>query len=371
MPELWPFIPDVEVREPVEWLTDVLTAETFEQRIALGLPRRTVAYNFELGADRYAEAELLMRSNILGDWYVPFWPDAMRITAAVSAGAGSITVDTSNRDLRTLAMAWQDDDIYELVTIASDGGSSVTLTGVTTNAYPVGSVLVPVFTGIAAGGLNGERTDKTFDQASVQFSLDEETDIASSPYSQYLSIDVLTDRSVSTTGLRTGVAQNHERVGNRLGKYSLEERSDWLQVMSGIMFVDETPADKWSRRRWVWGLKGRQKPFWLPTWRKDLVLASSIGASDTSITTAHRAGVASGRHIQIDDGSNVYYRQITSVTPGSPNDTIGISSSLGSAVSSATISFLDLVRLDTDLVEFIHSGSERTVVSVPVKGVPA
>lgn len=154
-----PFEPDwtEPVRERLAWLTDIQASaeEAAEQRIALrGLERAELRYRALALQPREAAA---LRSWLYGAagklLAVPFWPDAVRVTAAAAPGATALFVapDASDGSRRIApgarALLWRDPHTWELVEVVnaqptSPGNAVVTVAPLVTT-WPAGSYLVP------------------------------------------------------------------------------------------------------------------------------------------------------------------------------------------------------------------------------------
>ncbi len=132
---------------------------------------------------------------------------------------------------------------------------------------------------------------------------------------------------------------------------------------------------------WCAVRRGRFAPLWVPTWRRDFVLAEPIGAADTEITveatgyTDTQFGDEARQHLAIiTQGSGtrtVYPRRITDATDnGDGTETLTIESALGVAADTyAWLSFLVLSRLESDdiPVEWSHLGlAEASVQFVEI-----
>ena len=123
----------------------------------------------------------------------------------------------------------------------------------------------------------------------------------------------------------------------------------------------------------------REKNFAIPSfcYYKDLELQASFLAAATTIVVKSIAptGFYLNKHImfRLTNGTR-YFREITNASgPSGGNDTLTIAA-LGVNVAPtdiAMLSFITLVRLDSDVVEIDHSYELCSVVSIPVMEVPA
>jgi hypothetical protein len=107
--------------------------------------------------------------------------------------------------------------------------------------------------------------------------------------------------------------------------------------------------------------RGRAVPFWLPSRRRDLLLAQPVGASDPGIVTRAMGYTRllypskARRHLAFLNGSSWIYRSITAAVEGATTETLTLSSPLGVSLPSATlVSQLLLCRLASDEAEIIY-----------------
>ena len=148
----------------------------------------------------------------------------------------------------------------------------------------------------------------------------------------------------------------------------VEDAGQW-----GAGYPEATPTTSWPFKFtlttrdavsdflwWFAWRRGRYSEFWLPTWRRDFLLATAAGASDTEITVYKTGYVDSGfttearRHLAVSVAGSgaytVYPRRIEdAIDNGDGTETLTISSSIGVALDAhAVLSFLILVRLSDD-----------------------
>ncbi|HET7552200.1 MAG TPA: hypothetical protein VFK04_12990 [Gemmatimonadaceae bacterium] len=149
-PLVWSIAPDWSdgVTERIRFLTDVQeTSGERELRVAVRtIPdRRLTLRHLTLDASRSARLEALLAAGQLGYW-LPWWPDAVRLSAPVAAAAGSVPMDTAGRymdDDRLLL--WRDDDAWELVDVNGITAGAYTLAGGQPAAtWPAGTWAIPL-----------------------------------------------------------------------------------------------------------------------------------------------------------------------------------------------------------------------------------
>lgn len=125
--ELWPFIPQREFTESLEWLTDVIRCKASEQRFALRkTPRHGYQYNLIMEPQQFSRAKLMARALSQGEVSLPLWGE-LTYVGPISMGATSISFNTwfAHYKVGGQVVVWQDDDHFELRTINSLSPSGV------------------------------------------------------------------------------------------------------------------------------------------------------------------------------------------------------------------------------------------------------
>ncbi len=187
----------------------------------------------------------------------------------------------------------------------------------------------------------------------------------------YLGRDVLIDPTVLRQPLRDTIGQTVEMVDNGFGPIVIEPTRSYLQSRSTIAFSDYGRQVTWSRRRWLHGLRGRQRSFWLPTWGRELVLQADVEAGDGYLIVAADLDLTTwiNRHIMFDLPTGGVFRQITAASFDALGHRLTISPLGADVPANTAVHFLTKMRLDTDRVELEHSAT-RTAMSATVIEVP-
>lgn len=118
-------------------------------------------------------------------------------------------------------------------------------------------------------------------------------------------------------------------------------------------------------RSWLAARAGRLTAFWMPSFHSDLKVVSPIGAFDSPITVENRAYAANvpgavGRRdiLIVTSAGDRFYRRITGSTAlTDTTESLALESAIGVPVLPEEIrqvSFLRLVRLESDAVEIAH-----------------
>ncbi len=188
----------------------------------------------------------------------------------------------------------------------------------------------------------------------------------------YLGRDVLIDPTVMHQPLRDTIGQTVEMVDNGFGPVVIEPTRAYLQRRSTITFSDYGRQAAWARRRWLHGLRGRQRSFWLPTWGRELALQADIGSGDDFLIVAPNLDLPTwiNRHIMFDLPTGGVFRQITAASFDALGHRLTITPPGVDVLIGSPVHILAKMRLDTDRIELEHSatrtGMSATVIEVPV-----
>ena len=143
-------------------------------------------------------------------------------------------------------------------------------------------------------------------------------------------------------------------------------------------------GEAYELREFLHRRRGRQKALWLPSWQQDLVLDASELATSGTITVK-ACGYASNiwplspakRHLMLRSrGGTTLLRHVdVAVDNGDGTETLTLTGPNGETQhgvaidTSWLVSFLRLVRLDRDEVEFSWQGGVATV-RIPIREIP-
>lgn len=369
----WPFPVRQPVTEVLEWNTDTLITEAAEQRIALRtVPRSILTYTHLLDGTGLARAAEFARAGALDAWILPLWHLARPATTPIDAADLTVFADTSEGIFEAPGQA----------VIATDGGDAVLVEvsaifpdrlelAVPAGVSLVHPIIAPVGTGILARPVEIDRRRQGLGTVTARFTLRDSLAIPASSYPTHLGLDVLTDPAVLRQPLAESIAQSVEYIDNGFGPIVIEPMLTHVQRRSTITLMDRGAA-RWTRRRWLHALRGRQRAFWLPTWGRELVLQAAVTSSATSVIVATAAdpGVWIGRHVMFDIASGPVFREITDAA----YDALGIRLTIAAPGKSMPVTtpvhLLTRVRLDTDRIEIEHFGNRSefaaSLIETPV-----
>lgn len=367
MPDLWPFEPEAGITEHLQWMTDVRQAASGEMRESLDEARQTLSYSFVWDAEELAIAQGLIESGPTADWYVPLWTDATP-GVAVSSVDTSLAVDTDGDYVDGgQAVIWVDRSEYQVVTITTVGAGMINLDAAV-GADFADAVVAPVRTASAPNGFEFVKEFASLINASIRFRVKDTSETATSPFSQYLGADVISDLSYARSSLGGAIRQQVSVVDIGYGGFEVVDMRDDLDHSFSLNWRDETLATKKRRREWLKAVRGRDAVFWLPSRSRDIRLAAPALATDTEISVypiyADTAQYV-GKHIAID---GAIFREITGAAPNGGVHDLTIAAP-GVALTDPEISVMRLYRLGSDTVEINHESNMRALGQVTINEV--
>lgn len=382
----WTFIPDwsAGVLERMEWLTDVLQAyDGSEQRRALRLsPRKAFEFEAFFTAQERRYAESLLWGWGARVWALPVWPDGTDLASAVNIGDTQIMVSTATRAYEAggLAILLRDALTYEVTQIDTVQSDRLILKRGLTQAWPMGTRLWPAFPSRLRDKASLQRWNDDASGMRVAFELDADVDYtADGGSTTYRGYPVLTARPNWAGGLDLDLERKLSELDNMVGVRVSEDEAGMPLPTQRMRWTWATRAETDAFRKLAYALRGRHYAAWVPTWEDDLLPVAPIDLAATSIDIqfmAYTQQIAAGvgrRDIRIEltDGT-VFHRRISGAQQVSASiERVVIDSPLGRTVATTDVvrvSFMTLMRLDSDAVELQHWSGEVSDAAVALKG---
>ena len=369
----WTLAPDWAdgVEETLEFSTDVLTSRSgAEQRRALRVSPRKVFKVVALPEGR----ERALADNALHGWggrlwAVPIWPDIQRLGAPLVAGATSIPCATAYRDFKVgyLALLRSESAFtYETAEITAVNADSLTLARPTLQAWPAGTRLYPMHVARLTRQPRFKRfTDRAW-RLDCEFITVDACDWDALAFATtYRSHPVLATRPDETEDLTGTYERLLAVLDNGVGApYTVDTAAAGFMLQSHRWVLDGA-AERDTFRRLLYALRGRQVSVWVPTHAEDLVVASVVADSATSLQIENIGfkrygfGEVGRRDLRLEmRNGTVYHRRITGAAEISDDlESITIDTPLGVTYQPgdfARISFLRLMRSDEDRTTIQH-----------------
>lgn len=370
---LWHFVPQAEHSETLEWNTDVIQAFTGEQRSALTpAPRQSFEYEMYLNPSEFSQAKNLSRAWSFRVFGCPVWSEFTRV-GAINAGASEILVDTSYADWRSgeYVFIWESNQKnigIQIDTVLSD---RLVLKTPLSSSFDVAHAM-PIRFSYNTEGFSFNRGPNELIKLNTTFMCPKGVDIANTTYPQLDSIDVLTDRTISTS-VSDKIYHSVDVLDTGFGAYTVDINRSEPDVKFQISLVARGRADKWRVRRWLHSLKGKLGVFWLPTWNNDVVVLNSVDATGANVrvtsTLLSRFFSERGLMIELKNGTRVFAKVVSATNNSDGSETLVLSAPIGTAIDVSNIQracFMHKMRLDTDSVELKHRSYEEMTVSATV-----
>jgi hypothetical protein len=376
---VWPFIPQTEHCETLEWKTDVLPSFNNEQRLALRTaPRQAFSYEFQLDTYQFSKAKAIATQWAHRVYGIPVWAEATRV-GPLPAGTTELMLDTANADYRAndIVLVWESDGHFvaaENLQVLSDRiVLKLPLEDSYQNAY-----VVPLRFARTPQGVSFRRNAHDITVANATFLVVQNKDLgAAVGYPQYRGKDVLTDRTILVSDLNERISRSVDEFDNGSGPIAVDIKNSWVSSTKAITFDTLTRAQRWMARRWIHSRRGRQKAFWLPSWNPDLILLEDVGPTGAALTVRPIGyplyyGVKDIM-IQLKNGSRIFARVLSGSVDSNGNEVLSLAAQVGTGFAVADVElicFMSHVRLDTDRVEIRHTYAGRATAVVPVTETP-
>lgn len=376
---VWPFIPQTQHGETMEWLTDIIPSFNNEQRLALRPePRQSFTYEFQLDERQFSRAKAICTQWAHRVYGIAVWSEATFI-GALSAGATAVFLDTAYADYREndIFLIWESDTKFEAVenleVLADRLNLKLPLENAYTNAY-----VAPLRFARTLQGMDFRRRSDAYAIARGTFLVTQNADLgASVGYDTYRSKDVIPDRTIIVNDIRERISRQVDIFDNGSGPIEIEIKNNWVNNTQVISFDTVNREERWAARQWIHSRRGKQKGFWLPSWNVDLVSVVDVSAASTSLTCLPIGyplyyGVKDIM-IQRTNGTKLYNRILSASTDGSGNELLNLENPVGEDLTVADIEyicFMSHVRFNSDRIEVRHSYAGRATMSIPVIETP-
>jgi hypothetical protein len=379
---IFAFEPQLPITEELEWVTDVLEArDGTEQRVRVRKdPRQRMTMTYLLADREQLQFALHTLFGQAGrSFAVPTWWDFRPLLADVSVGATSIPIDPTSADFRApgFAILWRSPQDFEVVEINSIGAASLELLRPTEKAHPaLGTSVMPIQTCFARPEISTPRRGNNVTTIEATWEATGWRDRASDgSFETYKSLPVVVGTNfLASEELDESLFARQDRLDSIAGAFRVARRAFPL-LRSQRRWEPESVEEVWALRQILHALRGRQRAFWLPTFREDFELLATISGASTALTVRNSeyerflGAQAPWADIEIVlHNGTTYRREIVSSQTDAPNEQLNIDTPLGVSVTVAEvkrISYLLKMRLDTDTVQLTHRGLGRAEASVP------
>lgn len=373
--------------ESMAFLTDVIEAvDGKEQRIALRKnPRQGLEVTYLLDL-----TERQRFQNLLMEWQgnafaVPVWHEELFTTAAASASATSVSVQsTANVDLRVggMGVVFESPTKFDVIVISAVTSTTVSFTTTPlTFSYSAGASVVPVRVAFLVDAVRGGRAINNLERFEASFLVDDNDTGAltadTTGWSTYLGKVLLDDCNVLDSEIPFELSQRVTRVDSATGVVSQSSRWDKNKRVHQKGFGAHDRAEITKLKRLLLALRGRQKSFWIPTFIDDLTVVANLtsGSSTMDVENVGYVRFVQNREpkrtfkITFTDGTSAVRVVQSSTLISATVERLTLDTTWGSTKTPAEVrrvQFYELVRFDADELnlEFKRAGNARLLAPV-------
>ena len=385
---LFPIRPELPYREKLGFLTDMLIHEdSSEQRLAIRKnPRQVFEWEVRTDDDTFDDVRLdtLMFEWQARTWGVPMWHEATSLTVAATIGQLTINVDTTDdADYRIggLVLVFQDSGTFDVQTVSSFTTTTITLVNGILNNYSIPTVVLPLRTGNLQNNVPTSRFPSGDQSTTLRFRvLDNDANLADTTGWPTENGKVLLDDCNVLRGSTKPASYLRDIVvvDNTTGLTTQD--SPWDHGLMGypLTLRSDSKAETWRLRKLMHAFRGRQVSFYVPTFRKDMLLDTELTSASTDLNIVnmgyvqfiHERQPRNRIWIRMKDGTILTRVINSSVETSLTRETLVVDSSWPSTFAIADvdrISYLEEVRYDTDTIEFRYTpGGRQVYVTAPV-----
>jgi hypothetical protein len=332
-------------------------------------------------------------------WVVPSWWEQTVITSALTAGATTLNLDTTDADYRVNCFGFirhPNKTTWESFLITAITSTTLTISGSLANSYPLkGTQIMPARQAYAKTQTTAKTYTLAQSKVSVAFTTIDNANLAywnTSLWPSYTGFPVLGDTNYIDGTVDEGMDRNGVVViDNKSGVIYQNYSTDRSRPRSVKTWWTNYRQDLWSLRQLGHYLGGSQGLFWLPSNRNDLIVTVNIAPLDAGITVGYVGYTA----YCLDANSNpmlpfanirltlvngtIYYRAITAATVSGTNEVLTLDSPIVPAVGSGGVTipfanvarceFMNQMRISDDKMTFTHDHAGRAKVVINCVGI--
>jgi hypothetical protein len=379
---LWKFQPNRKFSEQFEWKTDVMKTRKGEQRVALrDKPREIIEFTHTVHADQLMNISNKIRNWGINTWSFPVWNEFH----TVNVGSGDMTINVSLDLDRTWIKESSNIALYEneskmvAYQVTEVTSTSISIFPATALSWS-NALLFPVRAANIPEGIKTSRgTLRDWSEVKVEFvplDLDDRPRLISFPV--YKGYQVLLDSTATTSSWNEKLKIFHTKVDNEQGRIVYDTAQDFPYKTRVLQKLLTNKKDIWDWKSWLFSLRGKQKPFFLPTWNKDFIVTGYHISGETSlniraIDVSKLQGGLTHILIGYKDGS-YQFNTVTSIDINSETEEqLFLETALTKDTNPETIYMvcvLDFVRLNSDKIKFKYENSNVAEVSIEIMEVP-
>ncbi len=383
-------MPQSKITEQLRFKTDLMISEDgTEQAMSLRIAPRSQVSLFVRETDNVKRTTLMnlqMGAGFLPQGVQLWWQSRELTSAALTTDTvlQVVTADMEIADGDTLSLVLPDTSTLE-VEVLSFTASDITLTQAVGTALPLGTSLMP----IRFGFQSARQTHATF-PLNVQ---DMKTDLTLLDYINIGAVDGAYFDTHPTDGLpihkaplflagasrKSGMNSFTTRLDSETGTMRQSRTEPLSRPGSQILVHINSYADQHAWRKFLHFIRGSWGAWYVPTNTNDLPLALdfTLGGNTFEIPSmgveSLLGNVAPRRDVKLQFNGLTFYRRIASVVDNGTTEVVTLDSVIPGAglivPADMVISWLELVRLASDVATFKHMRRGTAELRFSVRGV--
>lgn len=377
---VWPFVPQVNVKETMQWSTEVIRCRAAEQRIAKRFaPRTTLDYSFQLLPQEIEAATVMARQWGSSEFLVPLWHELTTV-GDVSSGAQFITVDTTMKRYEDggYLFVMAENGSYAALEIDTVAAGQVNLVSPYVQQDYDGAIVAPCVLSRFSSPFTFRKVAGEYFTGSASFISAEDFSITGvNPYTVYNSSYVLTDRPLAANSGQDTNRREFTAFDNEAGPLYYSNDYAYPVSSSSITWMFNTDSEEYAFRLWLYIVKGKQGSFYAPRWTRDFIVTQDITNTDTTITVSTNpilADTYTGHVAVIENDGTQTYAEVTGFTPiGGGEYTMDLSGAIGTDILASDIEMITrmpVMRLNSDSIEFNYAAAGVVTVRLPIMETP-
>lgn len=380
MPERidWSTQPEISI----QYLTEVIESfDGTEQRIALrDTPRCSLSYMYSMTDEQQYRFDNKLAS-ATGSMIVPLWPLQCRLLNPVATGDTKLhlaEISASLTSSETLLLS--DGDRYEVLTVESSDGLSVTLKSMTKNDFSESAIVVPCRIAYPSDESTSTSLLRGFDQHSITYDLDETQILKPAPidgFERFNGRPIFPFRPDRSKDVTTQYTRLRETLDPLIGARSIHNRTKGAVKIFGQTFAFFNEDERQRFEDFAEITNGAQGEFYIEGPGQAFELSDDIYGPTYKfkikqsgyINFANSNSLAPLVAIKLYNGTTIYrtIQQVTSIPDGTETITTKEITTDLKASDIETIVPLYLARFDSDEFRYIFDTTEVSTITKNIR----
>ena len=373
-----PYRPEEPTQQSLIFRTSIQKSHSgLESRQALlTKPRQILRYKYLLDVEEARQFRAQLYNDTAQLWAVPLWHEPYVVTGTATFGTSTVTADFSDHDInggQQIFIAPKDmSQRGEFQEVSSIVGSTLTISGSWGNTYTEGDrIYAAVNALIADNSVVRHPIAEGLSQVSLTFMVSDfySAGGTGSSVNTYRSLVVIDKKPIVRGSVEERAFRNLSTVdyGAKFAVFSGLVRADLTRP---YLFVAGYRADLQYWESVIDLLHGMREPFYIPTWRNDVILTNPLVGGEISFEVEKTPDLktrwfdtgSSHQDIQLDTNLGLTYRRITSMQDNGDTVLVNLDTALpGGITVTNKISWLELVRQGSDEILLTHHDSYSIV----------